>query len=83
MTEGAKEDYKYNGVCRFCEKNVDSDKVGDHCHLTGKYKCPAHSKCNIIVTQDKSIFVPFFFITLVTMIVICSSRNELKRRMMR
>ena len=33
----------------------------DHCHLTGKYRGPAHSKCNINVTQNQSNFVPFLF----------------------
>ena len=29
--------------------------------MTGKYRGPAHSKCNINVTQEQSIFVPFIF----------------------
>ena len=29
--------------------------------MTGKYRCPAHSICNIIVTQDQSSFIPFVF----------------------
>ena len=33
----------------------------DLCHLTGKYRGPAHSKCNINVTQDQSNFIPFLF----------------------
>ena len=33
----------------------------DHCHLTGKYRGPAHSKCNINVTQKQSNFIPFIF----------------------
>ena len=44
-----------------CEKKIESDKVRDHCHLTGKYKSPAHSVCNINVTQDKSNIIPFLF----------------------
>ena len=43
------------------EKNIESDKVRDHCHLTGKYRGPAHGKCNIIVTQDQKNFIPFIF----------------------
>ena len=54
MTEKDKKDYKIINVCRFCEKNIVSDKVRDHCLLTGKYRGPAHSKCNINVTQDQS-----------------------------
>ena len=61
MTEKNEEDYKNNNICRFCEKNIESDKVRDHCHLTGKYRSPAHSKFNINVTQKRSNFIPFVF----------------------
>ena len=59
MREEDEEDFKNNDVCRFCEKNIVSDKVSDHCHLTGKYRGPAHSNCNINVTQKQSTFIPF------------------------
>ena len=55
------EDYRNDNVCRFCEKEILSDKVRDHCHLTSKYRGPAHSKCNINVTQKQSSFIPFIF----------------------
>ena len=45
----------------FVTKNVKSDKVRDHCHLTGKYRGPAHSICNIIVTQKQGNFLLFVF----------------------
>ena len=61
MTEQDEEDYRNNNICRFCEKEILSDKVRDHCHLTGKYRGPAHSICNIIITQDQSNFIPFIF----------------------
>ena len=61
MTDEDEEDYRNDNVCRFCEKNIDCDKVRDHCHLTGKYRGPAHSKCNINVTQKQSNFIPFIF----------------------
>ena len=61
MTEDDEEDFKNNNICRFCEKEILSDKVRDHCHLTGDYRGPAHSKCNINVTQKQSIFIPFIF----------------------
>ena len=60
MTE-EDEDFKNNNICRFCEKNLKSDKVRGHCHLRGKNKSPAHIKCNINVTQDKSSIIPFIF----------------------
>ena len=36
MTGKNEEDYKNSNTCRFCEKEILSDKVRDHCHLTGK-----------------------------------------------
>ena len=61
MTEENEEDYRINIICRFCEKNIESDKVRDHCHLSGKYRGPAHSICNFNVTQDQSNFITFIF----------------------
>ena len=61
MTEENEKDFKNNNICRFCEKEIISDKVRDSCHLTGKYRSPAHSICNNIVTQDQSNFIPFTF----------------------
>ena len=52
MTKKDNEDYRNNDICPFCEKNIESDKVRDQCHLTVKYRGPAHSKCIIKVTQD-------------------------------
>ena len=37
------------------------NKVRDHCHLTGKYRGPAHYYCNINVKQKNSSFIPFAF----------------------
>ena len=40
----------------FVKKNIESDKLRDHCHLTGNHIEPAHSTCNTNVTQDKNNF---------------------------
>ena len=61
MTQEDEEDYKNDNTCRFCEKFIESDKVRDHCHLTGNYRGPAHNTCNINVTQKQSTFIPFIF----------------------
>ena len=71
MTKKDEKDFKNKNICRFREKNIDCDKVRDHCHLTGKYRGPAHSKCNITVTHDKSILYHINFTILVNMTVIC------------
>ena len=38
MTEKDEGVFKNRNFCRFCEKEILSDKVSDHCHLTGKYR---------------------------------------------
>ena len=60
-TEEDEEDYRNNNYCRFCEKIIECDKIRDNCHLTSNYSGPAHSKCNINVTQQRSIYIPFIF----------------------
>ena len=74
MTEENKDEFDNNIICRFCKKNIESDEVTDHCHLTGKYSGPAHNKCNINVTQNWSLFYQLCFTILVIMIVIFLQR---------
>ena len=45
----------------FVKKNIESDKVRDHCHLTGKYRGSAHNTCNMKVMQNQSNFIPLLF----------------------
>ena len=59
MTQEDKADFEKNNICQFCEENIESGKVRDHCHLTGKYRGPAHNICNINVEQKDSKFIPF------------------------
>ena len=61
MTEENEDDYRNNYICRFCVKIIESDKFRDHCHLTGKNRGPAHSICNIDVTQKQNNFIPLIF----------------------
>ena len=61
MTQEDEEKYKNSNICRFCEKEIISGEVRDHCHLTGKYRGPAHNTCNINVKQKDSNFIPFAF----------------------
>ena len=61
MTEEDEEDYRIINISRVCEKEIISDKVRDHCHLTGNYRDPAHSKCNINVSENQSNLIPFKF----------------------
>ncbi|KYN27900.1 hypothetical protein ALC57_02694 [Trachymyrmex cornetzi] len=47
--------------CHVCEKPFapDDNRVRDHCHLTGRYRGPAHSNCNL--NYKNSYFIPIVF----------------------
>ncbi|KYN45032.1 hypothetical protein ALC56_00506, partial [Trachymyrmex septentrionalis] len=49
------EAYRSAMRCHICEKPFASDdtRVRDHCHLTGRYRGPAHSNCNLNHTRIK------------------------------
>ena len=63
MTEKDEENYRNSNISRFCEKNIDADKVGDHCHLTGFYRGPAHNTCVKTLHRNKIVlyhsYLPF------------------------
>ena len=42
-----------------CNRRLYTDKVRDHCQLSGVYKGGPHSDCNLIYKQPKSIPVIF------------------------
>ena len=61
MTEIDEKDYKNNTISIFCQKFIESEKVRDHCQLTGKYRGLAHTACNLNVKQKDSNVIPFIF----------------------
>ena len=75
MTEEADEYYRINFFCRFSEKEILSDKVRDHCHLTGKNRGPELYKCNENVLHKQSIFASFFFLISKILIVVYSLKT--------
>ena len=42
---------------RLCD--VGDEKVRDHCHVTGKYRCAAHWDCNINLKLSRKVPVIF------------------------
>ena len=47
MTTEDENNYQNSNDCWICnEKIKNKDKVRDHCHITGKYRGPAHKECN-------------------------------------
>ncbi|XP_043477531.1 uncharacterized protein LOC122508319 [Leptopilina heterotoma] len=53
--------FRNDSNCHICRKKfVNGDiKVQDHCHLTGKYRGPAHQDCNINYHESQTIPVVF------------------------
>lgn len=53
--------HQYSNDCYMCNKPIlnEKDKVADHCHITGKYRGPAHSICNLNYKQPN--FIPVIF----------------------
>ena len=47
--------------CQICEKQfAPNTRVRDHCdHLTGRYRSPAHSNCNL--NYKNSFYIPIVF----------------------
>src|SRR6218665_3637489 len=45
--------------CHICGGEFGNDRVRDHCHLSGKYRCAAHNKCNLNYKLPK--FFPVVF----------------------
>ncbi|XP_024871338.1 uncharacterized protein LOC112454272, partial [Temnothorax curvispinosus] len=48
--------------CHICErpfKSEDGQRVRNHCHLTGRYRGPAHPRCNL--NYRDSYVIPVFF----------------------
>ena len=48
-----------SNLCHICNEELDSDKVGDHCHLSGKCRGAAHEICNLTYRVPK--FFPVVF----------------------
>jgi len=58
ITNSEQESFELTKVCHICEKELDNDKVRDHCHLTGNYRGAAHNECNLNYKIPK--FYPVF-----------------------
>ena len=47
MTNEDEEIYNESQICWICKEKSNTDKVRDHCHVTGKFRGAAHNKCNL------------------------------------
>ena len=57
MTEEEEHLFQQSNNCWICKKLIDNDdeKVGDHCHIAGKFRGSAHWDCNINFQLTKKI----------------------------
>jgi len=58
MTTEDKVHFHNTNVCQICEEEIDEKKVRDHCHITRKYRGPAHESCNLNYKPPK--FIPLY-----------------------
>ena len=47
MANEDEEIYNNSHTCWICKQELNTDKVRDHCHATGKFRGAAHNKCNL------------------------------------
>ena len=59
LTKDEEDSYDKKNTCHICMKDIDSDKVKDHCYFTGKYRGAAHNTCNLKYEIPKNIPVIF------------------------
>jgi hypothetical protein len=47
MSKFDKKIFNNSTHCHICEQELGSDRVRDHCHMTGQFRGAAHNECNI------------------------------------
>ena len=59
MTSEDEEIYNNSHICWICKQELNTDKVKDHCHVTGKFRGAAHNKCNLKLKIPKKLPIIF------------------------
>ena len=54
MTTENEKNYQESQGCWICNEKLDTDKLRDRCHITGKFRGAAHSKCNLKLKIPKN-----------------------------
>ena len=57
MSEEEEHLFQQSNSCWICKNLIDNDeeKVGDHCHVTGKFRGATHSNCKINFQLTKKV----------------------------
>ena len=59
MTNEDEEIYNNSQICWICKEKLNTDKVRDHCHVTGEFRGAAHNKCNLKLRAPKKLPIIF------------------------
>ena len=59
MTNEDEEIYENSQICLTYKQELNTDKIGDHCHVTGKFRGASHSKCNMNLWFPKKLPIIF------------------------
>ena len=59
MTTQDEEIYNNSQICWICNEELNTDKVRDHCHITGKFRGSAHNQCNLKLKIPKKLPIIF------------------------
>ena len=59
FTEEDRKHFNNASDCWICGEKLGNDRVRDHCHFTGRYRGPAHNKCNLKYRKPNNISVFF------------------------
>ena len=59
MTTQDEEIYNNSQICWICKEDLNTDKVKDHCHISGKLRGAAHNQCNLKLKIQKKLPIIF------------------------
>ena len=59
FTEEDRKQFNKASDCWIFGEYLGNDRVRDHCHFTGRYRGPAHNRCNLKYRKPKNISVFF------------------------
>ena len=59
MSNEDEEIYNNSCICWIWKQELNTDKVRDHCHVTGKFRGASHGKCNINLRFLKKLQIIF------------------------
>ena len=59
MTNEDEEIYNNSHICWIYKQELNTDKVRDHCHVTGKFRGAPHNKCNLKLRIPRNLPIIF------------------------